>query len=152
MLSRGQETGEGTSTQPVTHQPVAAGCLGGVTVLCVAEDVDYAEHALLPYLQEAGSSVDLRSIVGPLPFELNLHRYQVIIFAIASADTYYWTVCANARSGCALPIMLFLYGAARKCVLRGLESGADTYVLAPCDPRELMARLCALVRRQPRVS
>jgi DNA-binding response OmpR family regulator len=44
--------------------------------------------------------------------------------------------------------MVVLHGAARSEVLRSYQSGADAYITSPFDPRELIARMGALVRRQ----
>ncbi len=152
VSSRSQEAGERTSMPRPAYLPVVSSGLMGTRVLCVAEDLDFARDGLVPYLEQAGSSVDLRTIGGPMPITANLSRFQAIVFAIASDDTCNWARCAAARSACTLPIMLVLHGAARTCILRALESGADSYVLAPFDPREFLARLAALERRQPRGS
>jgi DNA-binding response OmpR family regulator len=152
IVNRGQEARERTGAQRPAYQPIVASGLTGTKVLCVAEDLDFARDGLVPCLEQAGSSVDLRTMGGPLPISASLSRFQAIVFAIASDDTSNWARCAAARSACTLPIMLVLHGAARACILRALESGADSYVLAPFDPREFLARLAALKRRLPRAA
>jgi DNA-binding response OmpR family regulator len=47
-----------------------------------------------------------------------------------------------------VPVFVVLRGAARHDVLRAYQAGADAYILAPFDHRELLARVQALLRRQ----
>lgn len=49
------------------------------------------------------------------------------------------------RAGVTLPVLTALDAVPKR--IRGLDLGADDYVLKPVDPHELAARLRALVRR-----
>jgi hypothetical protein len=60
-----------------------------------------------------------------------------------------YQICAQTRLASEVPILLMLRGAARNEVVRGFQAGADAYVLVPFDPRELLVRLGALLRRAP---
>jgi two-component system OmpR family response regulator/two-component system response regulator QseB len=56
-------------------------------------------------------------------------------------------VCAEIRTESGVPIIMLTAKSDSTDVVRGLESGADDYVVKPVDLNELGARLRALVRR-----
>jgi two-component system OmpR family response regulator len=57
------------------------------------------------------------------------------------------TLCRALRADGALPmIMLTARGEEVDCIV-GLEMGADDYMAKPCNPRELLARIAAVLRR-----
>lgn len=51
------------------------------------------------------------------------------------------------NQGYDVPVLMHNAQASMQERVAGLEAGADDYVLKPCDPEELVARLRALVRR-----
>jgi two-component system, OmpR family, response regulator len=54
---------------------------------------------------------------------------------------------ASARAASALPVLLLTGRGDEESRVVGLELGADDYVAKPCTPRELCARLRAILRR-----
>ena len=121
----------------------------GIWVLCVSEDTSSAEREVMPILKRAGLRVDLvAASLQQLP-GVSHRPYQLVLFDISLPDGPGYKVCEQVRSACKAPVMLVLHGAARNDVLRGYQLGADAYILAPFDERELLARLGALLRRQP---
>lgn len=56
-------------------------------------------------------------------------------------------VCRRVRGESDLPVLMLTARSAEDDLLRGLELGADDYVTKPFSPRELMARVHALLRR-----
>lgn len=56
-------------------------------------------------------------------------------------------VCAAVRAACDLPIVMLTARVQEIDRLLGLEAGADDYVCKPFSPRELMARIKAVLRR-----
>lgn len=56
-------------------------------------------------------------------------------------------VCKAIRSGSQMPIILITARAAEDDRLRGFEAGADDYVTKPFSPREVVARVRAVLRR-----
>src|SRR5262245_32549277 len=58
------------------------------------------------------------------------------------------SVCAQIReSGKAAPVLVLTARGDVEDRVRGLDAGADDYVVKPCAPEELLARLRALSRR-----
>lgn len=56
-------------------------------------------------------------------------------------------VCRILRSESAVPIIMLTAREAHSDRIRGLESGADDYVVKPFDPEEVVARAKAVLRR-----
>jgi len=62
-------------------------------------------------------------------------------------------VCRTLRQSGSTPVIMLTARAVEGDKLRGLESGADDYVTKPFSPRELVARVGAVLRRvKPRAS
>ncbi len=55
--------------------------------------------------------------------------------------------CSPIRTEWDGPIVLIVPSEDRNIVLFGYQCGADSHVIIPCDPRELVARVHSVVRR-----
>jgi DNA-binding response OmpR family regulator len=60
------------------------------------------------------------------------------------------SVCRSLRLESEMPVILLTARAGEEDRLRGLETGADDYLTKPFSPRELVARVRAVLRRAPR--
>jgi DNA-binding response OmpR family regulator len=58
-----------------------------------------------------------------------------------------WDVCKQIRSERTTPIVMLTAAGAEADRIRGLELGADDYIVKPFGPRELLARIRAVIRR-----
>lgn len=58
-----------------------------------------------------------------------------------------WDVCKAIRSEGSTPIIMLTAAGEESDVVRGLELGADDYITKPFSPRQLMARVRAVLRR-----
>ena len=58
-----------------------------------------------------------------------------------------FAICRRIRSESATPIILLTARGDESDIVHGLEAGADDYVLKPFSPRQLMARVQAVMRR-----
>jgi two-component system response regulator MtrA len=61
-------------------------------------------------------------------------------------------VCAEIRRESGVPIIMLTAKSDTTDVVRGLESGADDYVVKPFNPKELVARIRTRLRPSPEVS
>jgi DNA-binding response OmpR family regulator len=102
---------------------------------------------VVPVLTDAGYEVDLAEASMRKPLPLDRKPYRLLLFDVGAKCDIDYQLCAQARMTSDLPVMLMLRGAARNEILRGYQAGADAYVLVPFDPRELLARLEALLKR-----
>ena len=58
-----------------------------------------------------------------------------------------WAVCQRLREVSNVPIIFTTALSAERDVVRGLEMGADDYLIKPFGPKELIARIQAVLRR-----
>jgi DNA-binding response OmpR family regulator len=58
-----------------------------------------------------------------------------------------FSVCRRIRSESDVPIILLTVRSEEKDIVYGLEAGADDYILKPFSPRQLVARVQAVMRR-----
>lgn len=58
-----------------------------------------------------------------------------------------FAICQHIRSQSDVPIILLTVRGEEDDIVRGLESGADDYILKPFSPRQLVARIQTVMRR-----
>ena len=119
----------------------------GNTVLLIEDDARLGE-LLVEYLSEAGFIVR-HALTGALGLALAQAEPapDVVVLDLMLPDMDGLDVCRQLRARSAIPIlMLTARGDAMDRVV-GLEMGADDYVPKPFEPRELLARLRAILRR-----
>src|SRR6188474_1652592 len=74
----------------------------------------------------------------------------LILLDIMMPDMDGWEVCRRLRELSDVPIIFLTAKSEVKDVVRGLEMGADDYVVKPYDNDELVARIKAHLRRAPK--
>ena len=115
-------------------------------ILLIEDDARLAEM-VRDYLGEAGFRV-VRAASGGAGLALHgREAFDAIILDLMLPDMDGLEVCRQVRIRAATPIlMLTARGDAMDRVI-GLEMGADDYLPKPFEPRELLARLKAILRR-----
>lgn len=78
------------------------------------------------------------------------HQPDLVLLDIMMPDMDGWEVCRRLREMSDVPIVFLSARGEVKDVVRGLEMGADDYVVKPYDNDELVARVKAHLRRSPR--
>lgn len=116
-------------------------------ILLIEDDIRLAE-LIREYLGEAGFRVT-HAASGSKGLELSAREaFDAIVLDLMLPDMDGLDVCRRVRSGAETPIlMLTARGDAMDRII-GLEMGADDYLPKPFEPRELLARLRAILRRQ----
>ncbi len=75
-------------------------------------------------------------------------EYDLIVLDVVLPKLDGISLCKRLRAkGYATPIVLLTAQNSRTVKVQGLDAGADDYVVKPCDPVELMARMRAVLRR-----
>jgi len=116
------------------------------TVLVVDDETQIAEIAR-DYLQHAGYSV-LVARDGAKALELaRSRRPDLIVLDLALPAIDGLNVARLLRRESAVPIIMLTARVEESDRLAGLEVGADDYVTKPFSPRELVARVKAVLRR-----
>jgi len=115
-------------------------------ILVVDDEPNIIELAKL-YLEQENYQVE-----GVTSGEEALARYTVaapdlIILDLMLPDVDGFEVCRRIRAGSAVPILMLTARKEDVDKIVGLELGADDYLTKPFNPRELVARVKAVLRR-----
>lgn len=76
------------------------------------------------------------------------HRYDVVVLDWMLPGRDGLEVCRVLRERCDVPIIMVSARGSDDDRVHGIDRGADDYLAKPFNPRELLARIHALVRRQ----
>lgn len=115
-------------------------------ILLIEDDTRLAEM-LRDYLGESGFVVSQAASGGA---GLRLHardRFDAIVLDVMLPDIDGIEVCRQIRADAAIPILMLTARGHATDRIVGLEMGADDYLPKPFEPRELLARLRAILRR-----
>ena len=122
-------------------------------VLLLVEDDDSIGRLVKQYLeqQDGWRVLWLRSGEEALA-ELPRHPVRIVILDIGLPGIDGFDVCRRIRAGSRVPIVMLTARDEEPDRVAGLELGADDYVAKPFSPRELSARIKAILRRSDRTS
>ncbi|ANY75981.1 DNA-binding response regulator [Paenibacillus ihbetae] len=116
------------------------------TILIIDDEPNIRE-VLVSYLQREQYRT-LEAADGKEALEhLRDERIDLIILDLLLPDMEGEQLCARIRSFSPVPILMLTAKSAASSRLKGFSSGADDYVLKPFDPREVLARVKAILRR-----
>jgi len=102
------------------------------------------------FLQRFGLEVSVAATAAEMRALLAQRRYDVIVLDLMLPDDNGLMLCKWVQQSLRTPvIMLTAHGDPMSRVL-GLEMGADDYIAKPFEPRELVARIHAVLRRSHR--
>jgi two-component system, OmpR family, response regulator len=119
-----------------------------VAKILLVEDDKTISSRLCEYLKSDKHVVELVERGDDALAMLETYRFDVIILDVGLPDLSGLEVCRRFReTGGATPIIMLTAMGAVSDKERGLDSGADDYLTKPFEPRELSARLRALLRR-----
>jgi two-component system OmpR family response regulator/two-component system response regulator QseB len=116
--------------------------------ILLAEDDLLLGDGLRAGLRQLGFQVDWVRDGDAAQRELRAEPYAAAVLDLGLPRQDGMDVLANIRrAGCATPVLVLTARDAVPDRIRGLDVGADDYVVKPVDLHELAARLRALVRR-----
>ncbi len=113
--------------------------VGGSEPVCVALRASLDERSIAP---TTVASADLEGVI-----RRPLDRYDVIALFADAQDTAGRSRIEALRSATDVPVILILDQSSAMERIEGLEAGADDVIQAPCDPKEIAARLWTVIRR-----
>jgi two-component system OmpR family response regulator len=115
-------------------------------VLIVDDDPDICS-LLVAYLGGFGIRAQAVHDGGAMRLALAAQRFDIIILDLMLPGEDGLSLCQSIRYLSDIPILMLTARGERGDRVAGLEAGADDYVIKPFDPRELVARLHAILRR-----
>ncbi len=116
--------------------------------ILVVEDEQAIAVGLKDDLEVEGYEVDVAED-GAMAVEAAARQaYDLVLLDVMLPKKDGFSVCRELRaSGCRTPVILLTARGEEADKLRGLNLGADDYVTKPFSPRELTARIQAVLRR-----
>ncbi|MDQ3170377.1 MAG: response regulator transcription factor [Acidobacteriota bacterium] len=121
-------------------------------ILVVEDDPDISE-LIAHYLTRAGHDVDRLAHGGEAPRRVRESPPDLIVLDLMLPGLDGLMVCQALRADpatAAIPIIILTARGEETDRVTGLELGADDYVTKPFSPKELVARVGALLRRSSR--
>ena len=118
----------------------------GTSALIIDDDEALAEM-LAEYLEGHGLAVSSRYRADDGLRALEEEGFDVVILDITLPDLDGFEVCRRIRERSSVPVLMLTARGDETDRIVGLEIGADDYLAKPFSPRELLARLRAVLRR-----
>jgi DNA-binding response OmpR family regulator len=125
-------------------------------LLLVEDEEDLAEAVQLG-LVRAGYAVDFAPTVAAAYERLTVNEYDLLLLDLTLPDGDGFAICRAIRSGempvvggADLRVLMLTARGSLSDRVRGLDDGADDYVVKPFALDELLARVRALLRRETR--
>src|SRR5262245_1768178 len=113
----------------------------------VVEDEPELLRVVAQALREEGHAVDEAADGRDGLFKANVWDYDAIVLDLMLPKLDGWGFLAELRKAKRTPVLILTARDGVRDRIRGLDSGADDYLVKPFDLQELFARLRALVRR-----
>lgn len=115
-------------------------------VLVVDDDLDIRE-LLQEYLSKAGYDVTTAQHGKEMKAKLAVRYPDLILLDVMLPGDDGFTLCKYVRQDSKVPIIMLTAVSDETDQIIGLELGADDYIAKPFSPRQLLARIRALLRR-----
>ena len=120
-------------------------------LLLIDDDARLAQM-LAEYLRPRGFELESRQDVATGLVALRKGDYAALLLDVMLPDGDGFDVCRHVRGESSIPIVMLTGRGDEEDRIVGLELGADDYLPKPFNPRELLARVRAVLRRQPTVT
>lgn len=113
----------------------------------IADDEEQMLMLVCSYLEKEGYETVMATDGEEALTRWNEGRFHLIILDIMMPKVDGFTVCQQIRQVSNVPIMMLTAKSEELDRVRGLKIGADDYIVKPFSPKELVARVEALLRR-----
>jgi len=118
--------------------------------LLLVEDDPRLAEMLSEYLGQAGFHITVAALGAAALERLSGAQFDAIVLDLMLPDMDGLDLCREVRAKSDTPVLMLTGRGAAVDRIVGLELGADDYLPKPFQPRELLARLRAILRRRVR--
>src|ERR1700744_459769 len=115
--------------------------------ILIVEDEPDLLASLAQALREEGYAVDTANNGDDGFYKAENYNYDAIVLDVMLPKLNGWEILARLRKIKKTPVLMLTARDQSRDRVRGLDTGADDYVIKPFDLPELFARLRALIRR-----
>lgn len=118
--------------------------------ILVADDDESIVDLIALYLEKEGFQVITARDGGEALSRVAQHNPDLVVLDIMMPVKDGWDVCREIRQRYGMPVIMLTARSEDYDKILGLELGADDYITKPFNPRELVARVKAVLRRSRR--
>lgn len=129
------------ASDTIAAEPVIA-----MRILIVEDEIDL-QRGLARALRDEGYAVDTADNGQDGLFNAEGTDYDAVILDVMMPGLDGWEVLARLRKKKKTPVLMLTARDTSRDRVKGLDTGADDYVVKPFDLPEMLARLRALIRR-----
>lgn len=115
--------------------------------ILIADDEERIRDMLKEYIGAEGFDTDEASDGAEALILFKQQQYELIILDIMMPKVDGWTVCREIRKTSQVPVIMLTARGEEYDKLFGFELGVDDYIVKPFSPKELLARIKAIIRR-----
>ena len=115
--------------------------------ILIVEDEPRLQSNLAKALREEGYAVDVSSDGADGIYKAEATDYDAIVLDVMLPKLDGWKLLERLRQTKATPVLMLTARESHNDRVRGLDLGADDYLVKPFDLGELFARIRALIRR-----
>ncbi|HTY89534.1 MAG TPA: response regulator transcription factor [Candidatus Acidoferrum sp.] len=115
--------------------------------ILIVEDEPDLLRSLAQALREEGYAVDIANEGEDGWFKAESYDYDAVVLDVMLPKLDGWEILRRLRKIKKTPVLMLTARDQSRDRVRGLDTGADDYVIKPFDLPELFARLRALIRR-----
>ncbi|MDD5036256.1 MAG: response regulator [Methylococcaceae bacterium] len=115
--------------------------------ILIVDDDRELRQLLTGFLSRHGYRVDAAADGRTMVKLMQAARFDLLVLDLMLPGEDGLTLCRNLRAASNLPVIMLTALAEETDRIVGLEMGADDYVVKPFNPRELLARIKAVLRR-----
>src|SRR5262249_13705224 len=115
--------------------------------ILLVDDSRELRDAISRYLRANNYRVSLADSAAAARKLLKTNAIDLVVLDVMMPGEDGLSLCRDLRSNGLLPIIMLTARGEDVDRIVGLEMGADDYVSKPCNPRELIARITAVLRR-----
>ena len=117
------------------------------STILIVEDEPKISHLLRDYLQQAGYETRESLNYDQIRSWVEQEEINLILLDLMLPEMSGLEICQQLRTISNVPILMITARVEEIDRLKGLDSGADDYICKPFSPREVVARVKAVLRR-----
>ena len=118
--------------------------------ILIVDDHREIRDALVKYLEKNGMRATSAANAIAMDAALRVGQFDLIVLDVMMPGEDGLSVCRRLRAASSMPILMLTALGDETDRIVGLEVGADDYLPKPFNPRELLARIKAILRRSDR--
>ncbi|MCT4564780.1 MAG: response regulator transcription factor [Maledivibacter sp.] len=115
--------------------------------ILVADDEEKMRQVIKIYLKNEGYLVEEASNGKEALEKIAINKFSLILLDVMMPEVDGWTVCRSIRLESSVPIIMLSARGEEYDKLFGFELGVDDYITKPFSPKELVARIKAVLKR-----